>query len=342
MRKKTGERLEKTVKEYTGRLSLFAMYFLQDASSVNHIVEECLVSFMEILKKDPSAIKEEMQKAYLYKSIREKCFEKLSPEVDKWEAGRGMAALLSSFENLEEEEKEILLLYCGFELDFAQICHVMDRKDAEEIYFLALMKLAALENGEKNASGNMTQAEHLLRVEEKITAFFASGAEKFSCDPLTEEKLLAFATAVEPPDYKKILVRFFCILLFCIFTVSIFLYSNYRSRPELSPEVRVGVLMDKEELKANLLKEKKRQEAIKKEMLKKGISRIRIRTINLEGVRRIEKLDGKNAEKILKERCGLDVKIYRAEFDGKDREYVCLYVSPADSVKILRSEKIIK
>ena len=120
------------------------------------------------------------------------------------------------------------------------------------------------------------------------------------------------------------------------------MYSNYRSRPELSPEVRVGVLMDKEELKANLLKEKKRQEAARKEMLKKGISRIRIRAINLEGVRRIEKLDGKTAEKILKERASLSVKVFRAEFTGKDREYVYLYVSPADSVKILRSERIIK
>ena len=342
MRKKIRERLEKTVKEYTGRLSLFAMYFLQEPSAVNSMVEECLVSFMEILKKDPSAVKAEMEKAYLYRSVREKCFEKLSSEGRQWEAGRGIFTFLPSFENLEEVEKEILLLYSGFGLDFTQINHVMDRKDAEEIYFLALMKLAAFENSQENAAGNMAQAEIFLQLEEKNSAFFASGAEKFSCDPFTEEKLLAFAASFPPPDYKKMLVQFFCILLFCVFTVSIFMYSNYRSRPELSPEVRVGVLMDKEELKANLLKEKKRQEAARKEMLKKGISRIRIRAINLEGVRRIEKLDGKTAEKILKERASLSVKVFRAEFTGKDREYVYLYVSPADSVKILRSERIIK
>ncbi|MBR2904945.1 MAG: hypothetical protein IKC08_03515 [Lentisphaeria bacterium] len=340
MRKKIRERLENIVKEYTGKLSLFAMYFFQDVSAVNGIAQECLVPFMELLKKDPAAVKPEMEKAYLYKAVREKCFEKLSSEGRKYEAGQGAFILLPSFENLEEGEKEILLLHNGSGLDFEQISYVMDRKDAEEIYFLALMKLAALEK--ENAAENMTQTEILLMLEEKITAFFAAEAEKFSCDPFMEEKLLAFAASFPAPDHKKILVRLFCILIFCVFTVSIFMYSSYRSRPELTPEVRVGVLMDKEELKANLLKEKKRQEMIKKEMLKKGISRIRIRAVNLEGVRKMDKPDGKIAEKILKERAGLDVKIYRAEFDDKDCKYVCLYVSPADSVKILRCEKIIK
>lgn len=354
--KKIRNKTEEIIKRTELLLPSFAMYFLHDREKASCFAQECYLLYVEKLKSGKC---KESVAGFLFREIRRKCFDFLCEQGKIYKstfiadqnrlksalsAEKGSEEILyeellaasATFELLAEQEREIVLLVLGCCLTYEECAFILDRsvKEVEELYLLALMKL-----GTKTLSGNDLASDpgKMIRLTRSISFLLTRGGEEVRLTQEQKENILAFASAGTPLDCKKILYKAGTILLFCLFTAGIMIYSHLQGDPELTPEVKIGVFMPEEELKTNLLQEKERQEKLRN-VRKKNLTAIQLSLQNFSGLKEFK---AAAVEKKLK-KLGVNVKVYKVEIYNRKSGKIYVYVDAADALKISRSRKVLK
>lgn len=359
MSKRISANTERLLTQYESLLPSFAMYFVHERSCAAALASECLLAYVDKQKKNEKKVDHQI---FLFREIRRKCFEYLSAggkpfessfvlseEALKKELSSGeeqgklykdMLLLAESFRLLQEQEREIIFLVLFASLTCEECALVLDKNagEIEEHYWLALMKLNTKISGKNEQKNPDDPAGEMIKLRTMVSFLLARCGEKAILAQENKEKILVCASARVPFDYRKALYKCAAILLFCVITVSLLIHSHIQGEPDLHPEVNVGVFMPEEEQKAKLLQEKARQEKILLER-RKDLTAVQLSIHNFPSSS--GKIDTAMVERRLK-KLGVDVKVYKVEMHGINKEKIYLYVAAPDALKISRNKKILK
>ncbi len=150
--------LEETVRFYSDALVRFARHYVKNSATAEDIMEDAFVAL--ILKRKQFA-EEEQLRAYLYKTVRNKCLThlrgqkhlaSLEDNVDKLLGGsvegelarrERQRAVRTALEKLPKQYEEVLILSYYTGLDVQELCDAL-QKSKKQIYNLIARARAAL------------------------------------------------------------------------------------------------------------------------------------------------------------------------------------------------------